>query len=360
MNALARTLARLRIASEMEGDARDAALAELDAPDVEKHSGESERPHAGAPKAKEGGYMDTSWAKPDGYEFPRFAFEKQHGRDGEAGANKPKKHAEAGSGDDGGSYAAWACSLLNQILRAGGKDEAERAAEALSESLDAAGWAVAFDPRRGRYIAAPSEPAYDEFAERAPKGGTTINGKAYRGGMFIPSSAIKEAEQKAASGDEKAKAELATLKSGKAAESARLEKRGPVDREKLAAKLKHADAATASPLQGYHAKQAAASARALFAHHGDLALHRIDEIADAVRSAMDRTDDPDTRERLGQRLAGLAVALEHVGGVKGVTGERGAKPVEEAKPAPEAVTAAGAAEESGAARLMAPKSSLSS
>lgn len=132
-----------------------------------------------------------------------------------------------------------------------------------------------------------------EAVHRAPKGGVTIKGTKFGGGMFILA-----ADYAAASDQEKA----AIDNPAKAA----AEKRKGRDPSKLREKLKpHAH----HDLTAQEKTAARRSLNALKRHHGELTAHRLDELAEELQAEFDRTpaEDPGRRQHLSRRLK----AIEH-------------------------------------------------
>jgi N12 class adenine-specific DNA methylase len=145
-------------------------------------------------------------------------------------------------------------------------------------------------------------------AQRSPPGGIQIGGRWFRGGLWIPSAAI---------------AQLPTAEQQRITESAqqhvqRRQARGNVSHASLGARLEpHANQ---HPLDAASQGKVAASFRSLHSHHGELALHRIEELADSTEKAMAKAPKGRARQELGRKLAGYHSMLG-LAKAKGVTGE---------------------------------------
>lgn len=222
------------------------------------------------------------------------------------------------------SLAHYYADLFN-TLEAAGQDTEDDAHQA-DEELDGSGWNLARD-QRGMWRAVRDTAEVQESrrlleagGERAPKGGIELNGRHYRGGQFIPAKEIAKASPEDRQRLEQAKATAA----GKQAERTSARKaRGSVDHGKLAARLQQH--AQAHPLDGLQRRQAASMASLLHRHHGELALHRVEELADRLEQALQSIDEdhPNAeglRKNLGEQLARLHQAAQAIQG-KGVTGE---------------------------------------
>lgn len=219
----------------------------------------------------------------------------------------PAKHAEEGAGDgDGESMADWVCGLLNLLVRAGKKEEAAKEAEELAGVLEGTGWVVAKGPE-GEYIASVETPSegVDEFAERAPAGGINFAGKKFKGGQFIPSATIAHASPEDKVKLEKAKAAA----DAKRAEKDAGRKARGVNIDKLEGRLQtHLD--TEGPAPG-QAGRAATVRRMLTLHHGELAAHRVEEMADALEGALKSAPEGSAlASEIRGRLAVLALAAK--------------------------------------------------
>ncbi len=142
----------------------------------------------------------------------------------------------------------------------------------------------------------------------APKGGIVINGKAFKGGMFIPS-----ADYQAATPEEKA----AIDNPKQASEDAR-RARGSVDHDALKEKLEpHAH----HEMTAQEKTSAKRSFNALYRHHGDLTLHRLEEIADQLQAAHDREGNTEGQtEQYSRRLRAVQHQIE-LAKANGVTGD---------------------------------------
>lgn len=121
---------------------------------------------------------------------------------------------------------------------------------------------------------------------RAPKGGVTIGGKVFRGGMFIPAGDMQTLRSQAAAGDPEAEQTLAEVETHKAAQESRLRSSKHVDHAAL-------DSTLSGVLQGLDValprRHRASTNRAyatLERHHGGLIFHRLAELIDADRDAL--------------------------------------------------------------------------
>lgn len=266
----------------------------------------------------------------------------------EAHANRPAAHApDAASaaperepitlpdveGDDPQSHAEVYADTFN-LLNEAGQDVTGDDIDAANEELNPAGWSVVWDRKTLSWAAKPlDEEDADEWdlstywlaGERAPKGGIVIASRPYRGGQWIPASVVEHASPEDKQKLAAAKAEADARKGAKDAER----RKRPVDTDALHERLaRHAG----EPLAAHEQRSAASSYRMLRRHHGDLTLHRIEELAGRLERALAGIDDehPNAeglRGQIGRRLAQLhQLSAWHR---EGWTGRKGApdKPV---------------------------------
>src|SRR5579862_4538789 len=200
-------------------------------------------------------------------------------------------------------------SLWNS-LEAQGEEVPDAELQAAGDELADGSWIVVFE--NGRWSAQQAKPDESPVEmsagpKRAPRGGVSIAGKFYRGGLWIPGDALAKAspEQLAqidAHNDDQAKA---------AADKRRA--RGPVDVEGLHAKLQHHAAAhdLQHPSNKEHLRSAKLMYHALQRHHGELSIHRIEELTDQAQRALDGLpeDEHGQREYWTRQLAKLHHAL---------------------------------------------------
>jgi hypothetical protein len=148
-------------------------------------------------------------------------------------------------------------------------------------------------------------------AKHAPKGGVSISGRQYKGGMFIPLGEYAKA-------DEATKAAIDAPK--KARQDAR-RARGPVDAQALRERL----ASHSHDLTPAELRSAKSAFHALRSHHGDLTLHRLEELTGDLEKAKAQASTEGEAEHFGRRLAALRgmidLAHEH-----GITGGDAAQP----------------------------------
>lgn len=240
--------------------------------------------------------------------------------------------------DDFGATAAWYASLLTLLQEAG--SDTEFLVDSAYEELADSGWYV-FLAEDGTWHA--SQDAEGQAVQlshvRAPIGGITIQGKQYRGGWFIPSAQVADVEQKAAAGDPAAQADLQKIEATKAghaiksqARVTQRQARGSVSANDVRGKL----APFAEiPLTPTDKRQAGQAWRMYQRHHGELALHRLDEVADDLQNALNKIGDdhPNSdglREQFSRRLRQLhdMVGLAEASGVSGQV-QAPAKPAEQ-------------------------------
>ncbi|TXH54759.1 MAG: hypothetical protein E6Q97_10170, partial [Desulfurellales bacterium] len=180
---------------------------------------------------------------------------------------------------------------LNLLERTG--DDVEDLADDAEAELEGTGWNLARDEDTDLWIPVRDEDEVDANepeqmamgGTRAPKGGIDIAGRFYRGGQFIPGSALAQASPADRQKLEQAKANAAQASQAKA--DARRQ-RGSVDTHTLRNRLaQHADR---HGLTDFDRRRAGAAARLLHRHHGELALHRVEELADRLEAALGRID----------------------------------------------------------------------
>lgn len=138
-----------------------------------------------------------------------------------------------------------------------------------------------------------------EEVRHAPKGeGITIKGKHFKPGQFIPLDAYKQATP-----DQKA----AIDKPAEAAATAR-KARGSVDHDKLASALAPHAHHELTVKEKLSAKR---SFNALHRHHGDLVVHRLEEIAGELQKAHDREGNTEGQtEQYSRRLRAVQHQVE--------------------------------------------------
>ena len=171
------------------------------------------------------------------------------------------------------------------------------------------------------------EPRLDYAAKHAPKGGVTINGKHFRGGQFVPGAAYA-----AATPAEKAKIDDADNARKATRAGRKVSKAGLKDRLNP-----HKDV----ELSAADRRRAKAALAALKDHHGELTLHRLDELADQLEKALPGAEGV-RRDQILRQLASIHGMIEGVedaaankDGVSGAV-EGGAKKAEPATEAPKA------------------------
>lgn len=140
---------------------------------------------------------------------------------------------------------------------------------------------------------------YDLAAERAPAGGVTINGKLYAGGRFIPGKELANASE----------SEKKALKDAKEGHRDKLKGAVKVDRASMAAHVEpHAKELSAPDMTS--AKRTWAG---LLDHHGDLALHRLQQMIQTDTKAL-AAIPPDAEgasvDRLRRRLSAYGAMLK--------------------------------------------------
>jgi hypothetical protein len=240
---------------------------------------------------------------------------------GDGGSDPDSFGEDHPSPDDAPDLAEFYASLCNDLAAAG--DDPGDVADEASEELAADGWSIVEDG--GKWKAsheseADADEEAEKFTERAPKGGVSIGGKFFAGGKWIPNKDLANASPEDKAKLAAAKADSDTKAAGRKQERAG---RGSIDVRGLQDRLaKHAGAHT---LTGRERGGAAAIATLLHRHHGELALHRVEELADRVERTLktigdDHPNSEGLRQQFGKRLAQLHAAAERLG-AKGVTGK---------------------------------------
>ena len=233
--------------------------------------------------------------------------------------------------DDGKALAEWYADTWNLLTEAGAPPD-DDALEAADNELDGGEWLLDYDDKAGKWAVKrdPGEGGVQMSAERSPKGGVTINGKRYAGGQWIPGSAVAAAPPEVKKKLEEAKAGHETARRA----------RGSVDVAALRRRLAgHAEGVTLDRAAQTSAKRAFA---ALHRSHGELTLHRLEELADQLETALAAVPEDETgiRAQLRERLASLHSIMGHAEG-RGVTGQvspedaAAAQAAEAARPKPE-------------------------
>ncbi len=214
-------------------------------------------------------------------------------------------------------------------LGAAGFEVPEEELEAVGAELAETSWLLRFDPELSLWVVDDTEDGVERYAQaRAPKGGVQIGGKWFAGGRWIPNEDMVKA-----SPEEKARLTKAT---DDAAEKRK--GRGSVDVEALKGSLaEHAD----RELSKFEIRRAEASFRSLKQHHGELTVHRLEELANDTQQALDAID-PEShnaeglKEHFGQRLRAihhqLGLAERH--GITGKVEKPEAANAESKKPDP--------------------------
>ncbi|MDE2097707.1 MAG: hypothetical protein KGL39_10700 [Patescibacteria group bacterium] len=251
-------------------------------------------------------YKDR-WAKlkAGGARFHRFSE-----RGGPPADRTPTAEATAGK-----AVAELYADLFNVLGQAGqwpSEDDLHKA----HVELQRTDWLVDFDPRAKRWAVrhAGPEAGVHSFAERAPKGGISIAGKFYRGGQWIPNKALEDATPE----------ERAKLDAAKQTHVSKRQARGSVDVAALEAKT----APHTWQAQGKWAKQFGFTPgwerrvfNGLRNYHGELTLHRLEELVGVVHDALGKVDPANVgvRRQLEQRLAayGRMVQLAKSAGITG-------------------------------------------
>jgi hypothetical protein len=201
---------------------------------------------------------------------------------------------DQGQADHAGETATWYAQICT-LLAAAGDDPGDMASEAASE-LDGTGWDV--QEVGGKWVATHDGSPVDvqEGEQKTDK----------RGRKYCYDAARKV----------RVKCDTAQAKADVDTRAAR----GNVDHAALSARLeKHA---AAHKVEGLDKRRASAAATMLHRHHGELALHRVEELADRLEGALKKVpkDQAGLRDNIGQQLARLQHAAEAIK-AKGVTGE---------------------------------------
>jgi hypothetical protein len=206
---------------------------------------------------------------------------------------------EAGfAGDDSLALAEHYATLFSALPEVPDADLAQADAE-----LAGTGWRLA---RGGEGWAVEGEAGGDaafawgdaEFAQhRAPKGGVSLGGQWFPGGQWIPAAELAKATPEQ-------RAEVEGAKAGHEQALAARAKAAPTDAVALRDRL----APHAGDLNASEKARALASWRALQAHHGGHALHRLSELtalaeAGLARAKGDTPGDRNRRAELGRTLS---------------------------------------------------------
>ena len=190
------------------------------------------------------------------------------------------------------------------LLAAAGMPVPEEELLRVDEELAQSDWVLKHDAASGRWsvvhggILELSLPSIRLAVNRAPKGGVSIGAKHFRGGQFIPSAELAKATP-----EERAKVEAA----GDPTRD-RLRSRGSVDKETLRGHL----AEHAGDLDKGQHTAARRSYQALKAHYGELAPHRIEELAHDTRAALAQLGDNPEMEGVRNQLSGRLKAFGHM------------------------------------------------
>lgn len=262
-----------------------------------------------------------------------------------AGKGGPIEQAapQATGSDDTHTLANEYATTWNDFITAGMPPSEHEIAEVDAE-LEGSPWRVQQDqdgkwmvvPVQQQQLATPHQFMRTEFvlqfaAMRAPYGsgapgsGTRFmvsGGKpeGYLKGQFIPGGVIDKLKQSAASGNAAAKQQIAELEKGQAASEAMRQKSVEARRQRDISGLKgrlaaHAEGqATGTP----PSPQAVRGYRALRAAHGELVLHRLDELSEQVQDRINRT-----KKNLEKFPRGTPQRAELLGTLDRLQGEMG-------------------------------------
>lgn len=220
--------------------------------------------------------------------------------------------------DDDGALAEHYADLFN-LFESANLEVPREELERVHHELEQTDWQLHQDDS-GLWYAEDASAA--EFAvHRAPKGGIKIFGKDFRGGQFVPAADFAKAtpEEKAAI-ESSGKSRQKNL-AGRDVSHAKLQ-------DKLA---EHKE----GELDQYDMRSAKTAFNGLMRHHGELTLHRIDELVDLTRESLaklkaDRPDEEGIRNQFENRLR----AYRHMtqwAHERGITGEV-APPAQESEP----------------------------
>jgi hypothetical protein len=134
--------------------------------------------------------------------------------------------------------------------------------------------------------------------ERAPKGGITVGGRFYRGGQFIPGRAMEEATPE----------ERAAIEADKERHRQRLREMGEPDRGRLREALRPYEGVDLTAENTRSARRAYGALRSL---HGDLTVHRISQLIDQDRQALEAEEPGSSmHEFYRRRLAAFRRMLD--------------------------------------------------
>lgn len=256
---------------------------------------------------------------------------------------------ESISGQSGGQWitakalAEWYAGFYTELERAGSPPDEEEVTKARSE-IEPGGWTIEEDDHTWEAISiedetgephedSPSATAAKPLqharsrravlplqyaAQRAPKGGIDLvdkegHPKRYRGGQFIPGQAIAKAAEM---GGEMAENVAKVQKHHEEKKESARQKaafRGHIDPAKLRGRLAP-HATSHGELLPWQAQSAKRSFRALHSHHGDLTLHRLEELTERAENALTKADDAPNAEGLRSafraRLAQLHMMMD--------------------------------------------------
>lgn len=232
----------------------------------------------------------------------------------------PAQLAADAPADDRGLADLWA-EILSGITTQGEEPD-EELLDLATAHLEGGQWVIVQEDDgtwEVRHASEVDEEPVQLAAEKAPKGGITLTNKKgeskfYAGGRYIPAQAVKELPPA-----EKGKldAAQAAAAAGKAGRVEGRQARGSVDVAALKAKLApHAQELDRKKLG--NAKRAWAALRS---HHGELALHRVEELHDALAKQLERYAG---NELMQEHLRGQMAKLNAVAGMAeqaGVTGK---------------------------------------
>lgn len=257
----------------------------------------------------------------------------------EAEADEPASTADAGE-----ELAKEYAEFFNNI-EALGLEVPEEQVQTAGEELSGTGWLVDHDEQGEEWVAIPDERETRYYrsgrpiiyaAARSPKGGVTISGTFYPGGRWIPGKVVAEAppEEKAKIDSRKAEVEAGT-QAKKSARVKSLRSRGSISLDTLRGDLQQASGGVEVDPND---RRAAAAAWTLFRrHHGELAVHRVEELAGLAKKALGRVAGSEHPNAEGlekywkKQLAKYAVMLD-LAQRQGVSGEVVGEPEQEVVP----------------------------
>lgn len=192
----------------------------------------------------------------------------------QAAGRQPARYEEGSDEDDGGkSLASMHAVTLNAKLQAGRtvtSDELDR----IFDELEETDYVLNYDQDSQRWdVVCPDEP--EQYArDRAPKGGVTINGQFYRGGQFLP-----------AEGDRKKPTAASKNRASKDAKREKIRReRGDVDVTNLKQRLADHEEAE---LSADDVTKARKTFNALKRSHGELTVHRLEDMAEDLFKTLD-------------------------------------------------------------------------